>query len=153
MPVFTTILIRQMSLNLRRIHSLGINKIAVGLLEPIGCMPLLTVASSYEKCLEPFNLISQNHSQMLLQIVQELNKELGKPVFVTLDLYNSFLSVISTMQKRHSGKVLCFHYSFSWVKLLKKNINILYFKRFFKFQLNNAKCQLYICLRVCYFRI
>ncbi|RZB88208.1 GDSL esterase/lipase isoform B [Glycine soja] len=102
MPVFTTILIRQMSLNLRRIHSLGINKIAVGLLEPIGCMPLLTVASSYEKCLEPFNLISQNHSQMLLQIVQELNKELGKPVFVTLDLYNSFLSVISTMQKRHS---------------------------------------------------
>ncbi|RDY09361.1 GDSL esterase/lipase, partial [Mucuna pruriens] len=100
--VLTTSLIRQMSLNLRRIHKLGINKILVGLLEPIGCMPLLTVASSYEKCLEPFNLISQNHSQMLLQIVQELNKELRKPVFVTLDLYNSFLSIIATMQKRHS---------------------------------------------------
>ncbi|CAJ1976682.1 unnamed protein product [Sphenostylis stenocarpa] len=109
-PVFTASLIQQMSLNLRRIHSLGINKIAVGLLEPIGCMPLLTVASSYDKCLEPFNFVSQNHSQRLLQIVQELNKELGKPVFVTLDLYNSFLSVIATMQKRRSGKFsICFY--------------------------------------------
>ncbi|BAT94546.1 hypothetical protein VIGAN_08115900 [Vigna angularis var. angularis] len=101
-PVFTASLIQQMSINLRRIHSVGINKIAVGLLEPIGCMPLLTAASSYNKCLEPFNFISQNHSQMLLQIAQELNKELGKPVFVTLDLYNSFLSVLATMQKRRS---------------------------------------------------
>ncbi|XP_068490875.1 GDSL esterase/lipase At5g03610-like isoform X2 [Phaseolus vulgaris] len=103
---FTTSLIQQMSLNLRRLHSLGINKIAVGLLEPIGCMPLITMATSYDKCLEPFNFISQNHSQMLLQTVQELNKELGKPVFVTLDLYNSFLSVLATMQKSRSDPTL-----------------------------------------------
>ncbi|XP_027937854.1 GDSL esterase/lipase At5g03610-like isoform X2 [Vigna unguiculata] len=104
--VFTASLIQQMSINLRRIHGLGINKIAVGLLEPIGCMPLLTAASSYDKCLQPLNFISQNYSQMLLQIVQELNKELGKPVFVTLDLYNSFLSVLATMQKRRSDPTL-----------------------------------------------
>jgi len=120
---FTTSLIQQMSLNLRRLHSLGINKIAVGLLEPIGCMPLITVATSYDKCLEPFNFISQNHSQMLLQTVQELNKELGKPVFVTLDLYNSFLSVLATMQKSRSGKFV-----------------LLCFKRFFKSQLAMLNC-------------
>ncbi|KAK7279555.1 hypothetical protein RJT34_24608 [Clitoria ternatea] len=97
--VFTASLMKQMSINLVRIHSLGINKIGVGLLEPIGCMPPLTMASSYDKCIEPFNLVSQNHSQMLLQTLQQLNKQMGKSVFVTLDLYNSFLSIIATMQK------------------------------------------------------
>lgn len=114
-----------MSLNLRRIHSLGINKIAVGLLEPIGCMPLLTVGSSYDKCLEPFNFISQNHSQMLLQVVQELNKELGKPFFVTLDLYNSFLSVLATMQKSHSGKFSCVSKDFFFLQVSISNAKLL----------------------------
>ena len=125
-----------MSINLRRIHGLGINKIAVGLLEPIGCMPLLTAASSYDKCLQPLNFISQNYSQMLLQIVQELNKELGKPVFVTLDLYNSFLSVLATMQKRRSGKFF-------------------FFQKVFQVSINNAKLLKPFCLncRHCYFSL
>jgi len=93
-----------MSSNLKRIHELGINKIAIGLLEPIGCVPMITMRSSYEKCDESSNLVSQNHSQMLLQIVQQLNKQMGKSVFMTLDLYNSFLSVIAKMQKRRAGK-------------------------------------------------
>lgn len=93
-----------MLLNLKRIHSLGINKIAVGLLEPIGCVPMLTVKSSYQKCDETFNLVSKNHSEMLLQTVQKLNKEMGNSVFMTIDLYNSFRSIIATMQKMHAGK-------------------------------------------------
>lgn len=109
MSLLTASLIKQMSLNLKRIHSLGINKVAVGLLEPMGCVPLLTAIYSYENCDETFNSISQNHSQMLLQTVQELNKEIGKSVFVTLDLYNSFLSTIATMQKRHASKFSFMH--------------------------------------------
>ncbi|CAK8573056.1 unnamed protein product [Lathyrus sativus] len=65
---FTTLLIKQLSLNVQRIHNLGINKIAIGLLEPIGCMPPIT-------------------------------QQLGKSVFVPLDLYNAFLSTIEMMQK------------------------------------------------------
>lgn len=107
---FTASLVKQMSLNLKRIHTLGINKIAVGLLEPIGCMPMFTAASSQDKCIETFNLVSKNHSQMLFQTVQQLNTEMGKSVFITLDLYNSFLSTIATMKKGHAGKFyLCFH--------------------------------------------
>ncbi|KAK7268404.1 hypothetical protein RIF29_21102 [Crotalaria pallida] len=101
-PVFTESLIKQMTLNLRRIHSLGVRKIAVGLLQPLGCLPLATQVSSYDKCIDFFNVISQNHSQMLLQTVQELNQEIGKSVFVTLDLYKSFLSTIETMQKKRA---------------------------------------------------
>ncbi|XP_061374141.1 GDSL esterase/lipase At5g03610-like [Gastrolobium bilobum] len=101
-PAFSASLIKQMSLNLKRIHSFGVNKIAVGLLEPVGCMPMLTATSSYDKCIENFNLVSQNHSQLLLQTVQDLNNKMRKPVFVTLDLYNSFLSTIATMQKKRA---------------------------------------------------
>jgi hypothetical protein len=35
--------------------------------------------------------------------VDKLNKEIGKPVFVTLDLYTAFLSTIASMQKNHDG--------------------------------------------------
>jgi hypothetical protein len=43
------------------------------------------------------------HNQLLLQAVEELNKEMGKSVFVTLDLYTSFLSIIALMQNNPNG--------------------------------------------------
>lgn len=136
MSLLTASLIKQMSLNLKRIHSLGINKVAVGLLEPMGCVPLLTAIYSYENCDETFNSISQNHSQMLLQTVQELNKEIGKSVFVTLDLYNSFLSTIATMQKRHASKfslcMLLLITLLSWAKVLKIKSTHIYFQKGFQ---------------------
>ncbi|XP_061374314.1 GDSL esterase/lipase At5g03610-like [Gastrolobium bilobum] len=99
---FTESLIEQTSINLKRIHSLGINKVAVGLLQPIGCLPALTVISFHETCLDILNLVSQTHNQMLLQNVLQLNHQMGKSVFVTLDLYNSFLSTIATMKKKRA---------------------------------------------------
>ncbi|AES62011.1 GDSL-like lipase/acylhydrolase [Medicago truncatula] len=104
-PRFTASLVNQLSSNLRRIQSLGINKIAIGLLEPIGCLPMVTETEtpSYEKCNDNFNLFAMNHNYLLLQAVEELNKEMGKSVFVTLDLYTSFLSIIALMQKNPNG--------------------------------------------------
>jgi len=104
-PGFTPSLVNQLSSNIRRIQSLGINKIAIGLLEPIGCLPMVTETEtpSYEKCNDTFNMIAMNHNHLLLQAVEELNKEMGKSVFVTLDLYTSFLSIIASMQKNPNG--------------------------------------------------
>jgi ABC-type enterochelin transport system ATPase subunit len=101
--VFTASLIKQLSLNLKRIQSLGINKIAVELMEPLGCLPVFTQSYSYEKCNETLNMVAMNHNQLLLQAVDKLNKEIGKSVFVTLDLYTAFLSTIASMQKNHDG--------------------------------------------------
>ncbi|WJX20229.1 hypothetical protein P8452_09807 [Trifolium repens] len=101
--VFTASLIKQLSLNLKRIQSLGINKIAVELMEPLGCLPVFTQSYSYEKCNETLNMVAMNHNQLLVQAVDKLNKEIGKPVFVTLDLYTAFLSTIASMQKNHDG--------------------------------------------------
>ncbi|CAK8573053.1 unnamed protein product [Lathyrus sativus] len=96
--VFGASIINQLSSNLKRIHSVGIKKITVGLLEPIGCLPVITKPSSYDKCNETLNMLVMKHNEMLLKTVQDLNKESGS-VFVTLDLYKSFVSVIETMQK------------------------------------------------------
>ncbi|XP_058741573.1 GDSL esterase/lipase At5g03610-like isoform X1 [Vicia villosa] len=102
--VFGASLIKQLSINLKRIHSLGINKIAIGLLEPVGCLPVIT--KTYDKCHAVINLLVMKHNEVLLQAVQDLNKE-NESVFVTLDLYKSFLSVIETMQKNSTvGNVL-----------------------------------------------
>ncbi|XP_058741564.1 GDSL esterase/lipase At5g03610-like isoform X2 [Vicia villosa] len=95
--VFGASLIKQLSINLKRIHSVGINKIAIGLLEPAGCLPGITI--TYDKCNDTVNWIAMKHNEMLLQAVEDLNKENESAFVVTLDLYNSFLSVIETMQK------------------------------------------------------
>ncbi|KAH1247514.1 Protein ULTRAPETALA 2 [Glycine max] len=105
LPGFMESLVKQMSVNLKRIHSLGIKKVAVGLLQPIGCLPVLNVISFRTNCIGLLNVISKDHNKMLLKAVQELNKEAAdKSVFMTLDLYNSFLSAIETMQKKRAEK-------------------------------------------------
>ncbi|KAH1197958.1 GDSL esterase/lipase [Glycine max] len=105
LPGFMESLVKQMSVNLKRLHSLGIKKVAVGLLQPIGCFPGLNVIFCRTNCIGLLNVISKDHNKMLLKAVQELNKEAAvKSVFITLDLYNSFLSAIETMQKKRAEK-------------------------------------------------
>jgi hypothetical protein len=101
--VFTASMINQLSINLKRIQSLGISKIAIELMEPMGCLPIVTQLSSYEKCNDTLNMVSMNHNQLLLQAVDKLKMEIGKSIFVTLDLYTAFLSTIESMQKNHDG--------------------------------------------------
>ncbi|XP_019433739.1 PREDICTED: GDSL esterase/lipase At5g03610-like [Lupinus angustifolius] len=94
-------LVDEFSVNLIRIRSLGVKKIIVSLLEPIGCYPAITVALSYHDCVDRLNKVSRDHNKMILQNVEDLNKKSGKALFMTLDLYNSFLSTIKDMQKSH----------------------------------------------------
>jgi len=96
-------LVEQMSVNLNRIHSLGINKVAVGLLQPIGCLPALNIISLRTSCIGTLNLVSKDHNKKLVEAIQKLNNQAGKSVFVTLDLYNTFLSTIEVMQKERDG--------------------------------------------------
>ncbi|AES62015.1 GDSL-like lipase/acylhydrolase [Medicago truncatula] len=97
---FTTTLINQLSINVQRIHNLGINKVAIALLEPLGCLPRINAVTFHLSCVDLLNLVSENHNKLLLQTVLQLNQQVGKPVYVTLDLYNAFLSIIKTLQKK-----------------------------------------------------
>ncbi|XP_027367660.1 GDSL esterase/lipase At5g03610-like [Abrus precatorius] len=103
LPDFTESLVKQLCQDLKRIHNLGINKIAVGLLQPIGCLPALNLISLRTTCVEFLNSISRTHNKILLQNVQEINKESGKSVVIPVDLYTSFVSAIESMQKRGAG--------------------------------------------------
>ncbi|CAL0299754.1 unnamed protein product [Lupinus luteus] len=93
---FRKSLITELSVNIRRIRSLGAKKILVSLLPP-------PVVSLYRDCFDLLNSASINHNTMLLQVVEDLNKEIGKPVVRTLDIYSSFQSAIQTIQKNSKG--------------------------------------------------
>ena len=79
---------------------MGVPKIAVTALEPLGCLPPFTASSSFQNCSTTWNSVSQYHNQILQQkIVQNLNNESEKNELVVLDLHSSFMSAFKIMQK------------------------------------------------------
>ncbi|XP_023637165.1 GDSL esterase/lipase At5g03610 isoform X2 [Capsella rubella] len=93
-PTFIKQVLSQIEVDLRRIHALGVKKIAVASLQPLGCLPSLTVLSSYQRCNEPLNALVVLHNKLLQQVVAKLNSETGKhSSFVLLDYYSAFLAV------------------------------------------------------------
>ncbi|KAF2581789.1 hypothetical protein F2Q68_00000090 [Brassica cretica] len=53
-PAFIKQVVDQTEVNLRRIHALGVKKVAVPLLQPLGCLPGITFASSFQRWSTPF---------------------------------------------------------------------------------------------------
>ncbi|KAK8607134.1 hypothetical protein V6N13_052879 [Hibiscus sabdariffa] len=105
LPAFTKTIMKQLGINLERIQGVGVKRIAVTLIEPMGCIPLQAASSSYKNCSEVFNLGSKFHNQMLKQTLQNLNQKSNSTVFVTLDLYNAFIAALNKLRKRASGSL------------------------------------------------
>lgn len=85
----------QLELNLREIGKIGVKKVVMLNLEPLGCLPNKAVFLSYEKCDQHANNETVFHNMLLQQIVQRLNNETIDSPFQILDLYSAFLSVIN----------------------------------------------------------
>uniref|UniRef100_A0A803NWV7 GDSL esterase/lipase n=1 Tax=Cannabis sativa TaxID=3483 RepID=A0A803NWV7_CANSA len=99
----TTSIIDQLVANVRRIQKLGVRKIAVTALEPLGCLPPFTASSSFQNCSQIFNSVSDFHNQILHQKLQALNNQTSSlsnslPVLV-LDLYTTFMSAFENLKK------------------------------------------------------
>ncbi|XP_048322097.2 GDSL esterase/lipase At5g03610-like [Ziziphus jujuba] len=92
-PSFITSVVNQLYLNLKRIHSLGVNKIAVTALEPLGCLPRSTAITSFQQCNGTENTLVNLHNALLQQAVAKLNNETKDSAFLILDLYASFMTV------------------------------------------------------------
>ncbi|KAM3360176.1 GDSL esterase/lipase like [Capsicum galapagoense] len=99
---FTKSILSELELNLRRIHGLGVSKIGITTMEPLGCLPKMTIASSYENCSESANSFSIFHNQMLHQTIEKLNNQTGGQSFFILDLYSAFMSALD-IQQNHPG--------------------------------------------------
>ncbi|KAL2548968.1 GDSL esterase/lipase [Forsythia ovata] len=101
---FTKSVIDQLVLNLKHIHGVGVQKVAVTGIVPFGCLPSITSSISYKQCKETVNNIAKFHNQLLQQSLQRLNNETGaSSVFILLDLYHAFSSALKLKQD-HPGK-------------------------------------------------
>ncbi|XP_028782333.1 GDSL esterase/lipase At5g03610-like [Neltuma alba] len=99
LPSFIASVVNETSLNLMRIHELGVKRIVVTALGPLGCLPAITDLFSFTHCYDTFNNFSTLHNRLLNQHILRLNRLTRKhnhsPTFHVLDLYASFTSVLS----------------------------------------------------------
>ncbi|XP_020549180.1 GDSL esterase/lipase At5g03610-like [Sesamum indicum] len=99
LPELKRSVIEQLVLNVRRIKDFEIKKIAITGIEPLGCLPRNSAASSYRNCNAEENNFSQSHNILLQQHIWALNYETAAPVFKYLDLYDAFISALKIDQK------------------------------------------------------
>ncbi|XP_060675989.1 GDSL esterase/lipase At5g03610-like isoform X2 [Ziziphus jujuba] len=109
MSDFSKLVVNQLADNIKQILSLGVRKIAVTTIHPLGCLPQITIYSSWNSCNHDWNLLSNFHNQQLWQRMQSLNNTLQtdqkKNVIVVLDLYTAFQSAFAK-QKNITGNPL-----------------------------------------------
>ncbi|CAK9188341.1 unnamed protein product [Ilex paraguariensis] len=101
-PAFTKSVINQLATNLNSIHSLGVRKIGITAMEPLGCLPRFAALSSFQNCSKAENSLAKFHNQMLEQSLQKLSNKSNESLFLILDLYNAFMSVLK-IQENHPG--------------------------------------------------
>ncbi|KAH7856020.1 hypothetical protein Vadar_031672 [Vaccinium darrowii] len=99
---FTESVINQLAMNIKRIHGLGVRKVAVTTMEPLGCLPAITASNSHKNCSETENSLTEFHNQMLTKTVQNLNNETGNVAFGIIDLHRAFLSALK-LRGNHTG--------------------------------------------------
>ena len=81
-------------MDINRIIDLGVKKIAVVGLPPLGCVPQLTVTSNYQKCNDLINEAVRGHNALLQEAVGDLNRYKKRTKVVVLDLYSTFMSIL-----------------------------------------------------------
>ncbi|KAI6674127.1 hypothetical protein NL676_002033 [Syzygium grande] len=75
------------------VYSLGVRKIAVAALQPLGCLPQFT-APSFKKCNDTVGLLVDYHNEQLKGAVEKLNNETRPSTFIIVDLDSAFKWVI-----------------------------------------------------------
>ncbi|CAJ1886324.1 unnamed protein product [Sphenostylis stenocarpa] len=93
---FVVSVVNQTTMNLIRIKELGVKKIVVGALQPLGCLPQITASTSFQRCNETSNAFVLLHNTLLNQAVTKLNQQTrDRSTFVILNLFDSFMSVLN----------------------------------------------------------
>lgn len=85
---------------MKRINGMGVKKVVVSTLQPLGCLPRSTSLSSYQQCNGTENGLVGFHNLLLQQAVAKLNNEMKDRTFVILDLYTAFMTVL-----KNTGKI------------------------------------------------
>ncbi|VFQ74210.1 unnamed protein product [Cuscuta campestris] len=94
LPAFISSVVNQLAVNLKFLYDHGARKVGVTSLEPLGCLPRVTVHSSFRECNTSQNVAVNVHNQLLQEAVERLNNQTNSSTFVLLDLYSTFTRVI-----------------------------------------------------------
>lgn len=116
-----------MAVNLKRLHDLGARKIAVTTLQPLGCLPRMTILSSFQECNVTQNMAVSFHNLLLNQAVTKLKNETGRDSsYVFLDLYSAFTTVLQN-KGEFSGIII--NYSIHSINHACMKLQILIYKK------------------------
>lgn len=74
-----------------RVYNLGVKKISVTSLQPLGCVPSI-VHFPFQQCNDTYNQAVAFHNLLLQQAISKFNNQTNSSI-VLIDLYNSFFSV------------------------------------------------------------
>ncbi|XP_076902041.1 GDSL esterase/lipase At5g03610-like [Bidens hawaiensis] len=96
LPAFITKVINQTAINMKAIHDMGVHRVLVANLQPIGCLPQETVTTSYQQCKESQNTAANFHNQLLQQAVTGLNSNTKASSFLILDNFSAFNTVLTS---------------------------------------------------------
>ncbi|XP_010558997.1 PREDICTED: LOW QUALITY PROTEIN: GDSL esterase/lipase At2g36325-like [Tarenaya hassleriana] len=94
---FTRRIINQMILDITTVQNLGVRKVAIAAMQPLGCLPVASTAtgkSGFRWCNETYNVIAKFHNTLLSQALIKLNQEKNDTVFIMLDIYKAFWTVL-----------------------------------------------------------
>ncbi|XP_011044546.1 PREDICTED: GDSL esterase/lipase At5g03610-like [Populus euphratica] len=91
--------VNQLVMNMKRIHGMGVNKVVVTALQPLGCLPRSTFTSSFQQCNGTENDLVGFHNLLLQQAVTKLNNETKDSTFAILDLYKAFMDAFKSQGK------------------------------------------------------
>ncbi|CAH8360775.1 unnamed protein product [Eruca vesicaria subsp. sativa] len=86
--------VNQTEVNLRRIYTLGVKKIAIPSLTPLGYIP---VFANFPEIIKDVvnNILVADHNSLLQKVVAKLNSETNHSAFTIIDYYNTFLTVFN----------------------------------------------------------
>lgn len=85
---------------MHRILRLGVRKVAVSGMHPLGCLPPTTSRYSYNQCNDTLNDFVDRHNNELNQAVTKLNQQVKHhSTFLVFDFYDSFISVMNHPSK------------------------------------------------------
>ncbi|XP_031499325.1 GDSL esterase/lipase At5g03610-like [Nymphaea colorata] len=105
---FVESVVNRTAANIQRIVQMGVRKVAVVALQPVGCLPTNTLRTSYTACDDASNRYVGFHNAALRAAVDAINARLGRPSQVAiLDLYGAFLSALQGSKFKDPLKPCC----------------------------------------------
>ncbi|CAN0880010.1 GDSL esterase/lipase At5g03610 [Linum grandiflorum] len=95
LPTFITQVVNQTAKNLLRIQGMGIKKVVVTGLPPLGCLPATTTFNMFQQCNSSQNQLVTLHNLLLRQSIADLNPNNNNDTsFVLLDMFQAFMAVL-----------------------------------------------------------